>query len=76
MDARKLLLAAATLAFFPSFNSTPASAQTVSLNAVLLGPNECNSVAPPGGPDCRKGDPDGFGLANITFPTGLLCVTL
>jgi len=76
MDARKVLLAAAALAFFSSFNSTPASAQTVSLNAVLLGANECDSTLPPKGPICRKGDPDGFGLANITFPTGLLCVTL
>jgi hypothetical protein len=77
MDARKLLLAAATLAFFPSFNSAPASAQSVSLNAVLLGGNECDGIAPPAGPKCRKGDSNGFGLAGITFPApGMLCVTL
>lgn len=77
MDARKLLLAAATLAFFSSFNSTPASTQTVSLNAVLLGANECDGIAPTAGPKCRKGDTDGFGLAGITFPApGMLCVTL
>jgi CHRD domain-containing protein len=77
MDAGKLLLAAATLAFFPSFNSMQASAQTISLNAVLLGGNQCDGVAPPAGPKCRKGDTDGFGLAGITFPaSGMLCVTL
>jgi hypothetical protein len=77
MDARKLLVAAATLALFSSFNSSPASAQTVSLNAVLLGGNECDGIAPPAGPKCRKGDPDAFGLAAITFPTATgICVTL
>lgn len=79
MDARKLLVAAATLAFFSSFNSMPAAAQTISdsLSAVLLGGNECNSVAPPTGPDCRKGDPDAFGRATITFPLPTeICVTL
>ena len=77
MDARKALLAAASLAFFSSFYASPASAQSVSLEAVLLGGNECNSVAPPSGPDCRKGDPDGFGRATITFPTATgICVTL
>lgn len=77
MDARKVLLAVAALAFFSSFSSTPASAQTVSLNAVLLGANECDSTMPPAGPICRKGDPDGFGIAGITFPTATsMCVTL
>ena len=35
------------------------------LFAVLNGGNECNSVAPPAGPDCRKGDLDGIGSATI-----------
>jgi hypothetical protein len=80
MDARKILLAAATLAFFSSFNSSPASAQTqsYSLGAVLLGGNECDTVPPPAVvPVCRQGDMDGFGRATITFPTATsLCVTL
>ncbi|MGQ0484529.1 MAG: CHRD domain-containing protein [Hyphomicrobiales bacterium] len=69
MDARKLLLAAATLALFSSFNSAPASAQATPLFAVLNGGNECNSTLPPPGPVCRKGDPDGVGSATILFPT-------
>ncbi len=49
------------------------------LFAVLNGGNECNSVAPPAGPDCRKGDLDGIGSVTITFPrpttttTGTVC---
>lgn len=35
------------------------------LFAVLDGGNECNSVAPPAGPDCRKGDLNGIGSATI-----------
>jgi hypothetical protein len=67
------LAAVAALAAFAG----SANAQTISLSAVLLGGNECNSVAPPGGPDCRKGDSDGFGRATITFPTpATVCVTL
>jgi hypothetical protein len=54
-----------------------AAAQSVSLSAVLLGGNECDSTAPPLGPICRKGDPDAFGRATITFPTSTtICVTL
>jgi hypothetical protein len=68
MDARKLLLAAATLAFFSSFNSTQASAQATPLFAVLNGGNECDTTAPLS-PICRKGDPDGVGSATILFPT-------
>jgi hypothetical protein len=45
------------------------SPQGAPLFAVLNGGNECNSVAPPAGPDCRKGDLDGIGSATITFPT-------
>jgi len=45
------------------------SPQGAPLFAVLSGANECNNVAPPAGPDCRKGDLDGIGSATITFPT-------
>lgn len=54
--------------------STPATAQSVSLNAVLNGGNECNNNVPP---DCRQGDLDGYGIAGITFPTSTrICVTI
>ncbi len=39
------------------------------LFAVLNGNNECNSVMPPAGPDCRKGDLNAIGSATILFPT-------
>jgi hypothetical protein len=57
--------------------ASPAGAQTVSLSAVLLGGNECNGAVPPNGPVCRRGDPDAFGRATVTFPTPTtICVTL
>ncbi|MBV9569940.1 MAG: CHRD domain-containing protein [Alphaproteobacteria bacterium] len=43
--------------------SVPAVASTLSLNAVLLGGNECI-----GGPTCAQGDLDAFGVASITLP--------
>lgn len=68
-------LLACTAAFLTI--ASPAHAQSVSLSAVLLGGNECNSVAPPAGPVCRKGDGDAFGRATVTFPTPVsICVTL
>lgn len=42
------------------------------LFAVLNGGNECNTVAPPAGPVCRKGDLDGIGSATILFPTATI----
>jgi hypothetical protein len=76
MDARRVFLAAA-VAFLPALLPIQASAQTASLNAVLLGGNECDGVAPPTGPKCRKGDDNGFGLAALIFPSsGVVCVTL
>jgi hypothetical protein len=52
--------------------STGAYAQSplgAPLFSVLNGGNECNSVALPAGPDCRKGDLDAIGSATILFPT-------
>jgi len=43
----------------------PAFAAEEPLFAVLNGANECNTVAPPAGPDCRRGDRDAFGSATI-----------
>ncbi len=77
MDPRKLLLAAATLALFSSFNSAPASAQATPLFAVLNGGNECDNTPSPAGPICRKGDLNGIGSATILFPTATsLCFGL
>lgn len=45
--------------------AAPAQAAEEPLFAILNGNNECNAVAPPAGPDCRKGDLDGFGSATI-----------
>lgn len=47
----------------------PAQAAEEPLFAVLNGGNECDGTAPPAGPLCRKGDPDGFGSATVIFPT-------
>jgi hypothetical protein len=82
MSVCKALLAGSILALAALNAGSQASAYTTahttgSLSAVLLGGNECDGVAPPVGPLCRKGDPDGFGRATITFPAfGLICVTL
>ena len=60
--------------------SSGASAQSplgAPLFAVLNGGNECNNVVPPGGPDCRKGDPDGIGSATvILIATTALCYAI
>lgn len=45
--------------------SVPAVASTLSLNAILLGGNECIA-----GPMCAQGDLDAFGIASITIPSG------
>jgi hypothetical protein len=77
MCIRKALMAGAILAAATLGMGGHAAAQSVSLSAVLLGGNECDGTAPPAGPICRKGDPDAFGRATITFPTATtICVTL
>jgi hypothetical protein len=71
------MVVATILAAASAAASVPVSAQSVSLSAVLLGGNECDSTVPPRGPICRKGDSNGFGRATLTFPTATrVCVTL
>ena len=69
-----LRLFASAIAVALGFIAAAPSAQAQSplgapLFAVLNGGNECNNVALPNGPDCRKGDLDGIGSATIIFPT-------
>lgn len=73
---KRTVLLAAALSFLSPFAATESEAQGLpTFFAVLNGNSECNSVAPPAGPACRKGDPDGFGSATVTIVTGtLLCV--
>jgi hypothetical protein len=73
MSRMLLPLAAAAIAVF----ATSAIAQSVSLNAVLNGANECDNTPPPAGPICAKGDSDGYGIATITFPSSSsLCASI
>lgn len=70
MNRISIAVAAAALC---GFAATPLHAQTVSLNAVLNGGNEC-SGAPP---TCMLGDPDGYGVATITIPIqNQICVSV
>lgn len=74
MHSRILIAAAFAAVGLVLSASTPVTAQTVSLSAVLNGGNECNNAVPP---DCRQGDLDGYGIAGITFPTSTrICVTI
>lgn len=70
MSLNKIVLAGLAIAAW----ATPASAQTVSLSAVMNGGNECNGAAVP---TCLLGDPDGYGIATITMPTATrICISL
>ncbi len=73
MNHRITLFAAAVAAVFSLGWSVPAAANTLSLNAILLGGNEC--VGAP--PTCAQGDPDAFGTATITLPTSsMICFSI
>lgn len=81
MTLSKYFLAASALVLASLASAGPSQAQFASdsLSAILLGGNECNSVAPPAGPVCRRGDPDAFGRATITIVSSAvatICVTL
>jgi len=60
MRYRPLLFACAAVAS----SAFPATAGTVTFNAILNGGNECIA-----GPTCLQGDPDAYGVATITMPT-------
>lgn len=69
MTGIRNLICAAAVMVGALFVSTGSFAQGVPLFAVMNGGNECNSVALPLGPACRKGDLDAYGSATIIFPT-------
>lgn len=60
-------VACAVGALVASSGANAQSTMGAPLFAVLNGGNVCNGVAPPAGPDCRKGDIDGIGSATILF---------
>lgn len=74
----KMLFAAAALSSLSPIGAAESQAQGMpTFFAVLNGANECDNTAPPAGPICRKGDPDGYGSATVTMITATqLCVGL
>lgn len=74
MQYRNTLFAAAAMAAFILASPIPASAGTVTLNAVLNGGNECIGSGPP---SCLQGDTDGYGVASISLPNSTtLCFSI
>lgn len=70
MNHRIALFAAATMLSLGC--AAPTAAGTLSLNAILLGGNECMA-----GPTCAQGDLDAFGIASITMPsTSTICFSI
>jgi hypothetical protein len=69
LRALLVIAAASTATILASAGAHAQSPLGAPLFAVLTGGNECNAVAPPSGPDCRKGDPDGIGSATVILVT-------